>query len=138
MVEIKDGEIKDTQLGVCDHGIFTFMITVYYSPYHQGFGGYAMDRREKDMGRRIGTAYGLDSVMQLLKAMGVRYWEELPGLKIKCHIDRGRIIAIEKESVFNLEEHAKMFSEENAELKPAQSSDNIQPGDNISRFADLE
>lgn len=86
-------KIRKTSLGYEDHGIATFFLHCEGNGGGIGVGGTCLDTNEKhapegtpDLGRgeygRIGTAYGLDAIMQALDTAGVRAWEDLPGTNI--------------------------------------------------------
>ena len=75
-------KIKATSLGYEDHGIFTAYLTVDYAVGTQGVGGYALDRYDKPNDRRIGTAYGHEWIIRVLRACGVDRWEKLVGRTI--------------------------------------------------------
>ena len=78
MIE-KIGRIKSTLFGVEDHGIMTFWLEFDFGSSGQSFGGYCLDtysEKEKD---RIGTAGGMDAIIQILKVCGVEKWEDIEG-----------------------------------------------------------
>ena len=98
MLEIKNATITRTMLGVEDHGIFTFMLTLDYGGTGQGAGGYSLDEFVKDesagRGRRVGTAYGMDLIMAVLKVVGVEKWEDLKGEHIRVRCEHVKVHAI--------------------------------------------
>lgn len=83
-------KIKDTFLGVEDHGVFTFILDVEYdSGMSQGVGTMILDKPEFENPEeqtgyksRHGTAFGMEMIMQVIKAVGVKNWEELKGKNI--------------------------------------------------------
>lgn len=79
----KNAVIKSTHLGVEDHGILTCYLHLDYGGSGQGFGGYSLDTPVKDdKGKflhRVGTAFGMEFINQVLKTLGASSWEELPG-----------------------------------------------------------
>lgn len=95
-MEIKNAKITSTTLGHEDHGIFTCMIYLDYGDSSgQGFGGYALDIPKKDTkGKflsRVGTSYGMQFIIELLKVVGVDKWEDLPGEYIRVEAEHTEI-----------------------------------------------
>jgi hypothetical protein len=75
-------KIETTFLGVEDHGILTATLRVNYGGASQSIAGYALDDKPSegpDGRHRRGTAEGVEFVARLLRACGVRSWEQLPG-----------------------------------------------------------
>lgn len=95
--EIKNAKIDGVRLGYEDHGIFTCSLTMNYGGAGQGFGGYSLDtpngKRGKDS-RRIGTAYGMEFLIHVLKTVGVDTWEELKGKHIRVDCEWGKVHGI--------------------------------------------
>lgn len=64
----------------------------------QSFGGYALDEPRKDANGkhlgRFGTAYGMDWIQGLLRALRVECWEKLKGQFIRIDHDHGQIYRI--------------------------------------------
>jgi hypothetical protein len=81
-------KIRNTTLGYEDHGIFTLWLHVDYGGAGQGIGGYALDeyiKREGEgplRGDRFGTSYGMQFIIEVMKAVGVEKWEDVPGKTI--------------------------------------------------------
>lgn len=94
MTEERIGKIKSTMLGWEDHGIFTFFLDLDYGGSQQGAGGYGLDEPIQINGShytRQGTVYGLEFIMRVLQAAGVRKWEELPGRTLYAIIEDGLV-----------------------------------------------
>lgn len=98
MKEIRNAIIDSTFLGTEDHGIFTFMLALKWGNCGQGFGGYALDTplRDKDdkFVRRVGTAYGMEVIIQLLETLGIESWEKLPKTPVRIECDYSKIYRI--------------------------------------------
>ena len=82
--EIKNAKIISTSLGGEDHGIFTIYIHLDYGGVCQAFGGWSLDTPDKKSPKefhkgRVGTAYGMNFIMNVLHTLGVSTWEKLPG-----------------------------------------------------------
>lgn len=78
--ELHPGKIESTMLGTEDHGIFTFCLNVNYGGSAQGVGLMCLDKPvERYSSERIGTAYGHDLIIRVLKTVGVDDWEQLKG-----------------------------------------------------------
>ncbi len=84
-------------LGTEDHGIMTCYIYLDYGGSGQGFGGWAFDD-PVDKGttnfRRVGTAFGIDFIMQLLKAVGAKKWEDLLGMYVRVDASHSKVSRI--------------------------------------------
>ena len=96
-LEIRNGKITETFLGIEDHGIFTFMLYLDYGGSGQGAGGYGLDTPIKVGGtfvRRIGTAGGMSLIMEILSVVGVEKWEDLKGKHIRVKSDYDKVHAI--------------------------------------------
>lgn len=91
---IVNGRIENTYLGTEDHGIFTFMIGIDHEDGHQGFGTYGLDAWVEAAQRRVGTAYGLEMIKGVLRAVGVEKWEDLVGQTIRLRCTHTEISAI--------------------------------------------
>ena len=86
-----NAQIKSTKLGFIANGICSFdLILDIQGGGGVCIGGWALDRPDEKKRKRIGTAYGMDVIMQILQVVGVDTWEELKGkyIRIKdCHLD---------------------------------------------------
>jgi len=80
-MSIKNAKIESTHLGLEGHGIFTFSLHLKLENSNQGFGNFAWISSE--------------AIYEVLKAVGVDKWEDLPGkmIRINCEGD-GVIVAI--------------------------------------------
>lgn len=92
--EIKNAKIKRTLLGNEDHGIFTCRIYLDYGGLSQSFGDYALDQFNKDKNERVGTAFGLQFIKEILKVLEVKSWEDLPGTFLRVECDWGKVYRI--------------------------------------------
>lgn len=93
-MDTTNARIKSTSLGYEDHGIMTFYLHLDYGGGGQGFGGYGLDDFDKEKDRRVGTAFGLEAIIQVLKTVGVDTWEKLPGTPVRVRQNHMRIQAI--------------------------------------------
>lgn len=82
--ETINGRVVRTFLGVEDHGIFTFSISIDYGSAGQAYGNYALDGWDETLGRRIGIAFGIEAIKAVLKTLGVESWEKLPGTHLRA------------------------------------------------------
>lgn len=121
-----NAKIDSTQLGMEYHDIMTYHLSLDYGDSsHQGFGGFTLDGPYKENGEfveRRGSAYGMESIMQILKTVGVSHWEDLPGKHIRVKRDyqanNSRIIAIghiTKDKWFEPEEFGKRYFPEESD-----------------------
>jgi len=73
------GKIKSTMLGIEDHGIMSFSLEFDFGGAGQAFCGYALDDYSEELKRRVGTAGGMDLMIGIIKACGVKKWEDIQG-----------------------------------------------------------
>ena len=112
----ENGRITETMLGIEDHGIMTFHIFIEFEKGECGYGGYALDSYDQKTGRRVGSAAGMQAIMEILDCVGVEKWEDLTGAFIRCeHTGWGgkilRIGNLIKDKWFSLEEFFKKTKE---------------------------
>lgn len=81
---IQNAKITSTQLGDEDHGIMTCYLMLEGDGWGCAFGGFALDTFDKTLNRRVGTAAGLDAIMELMKTLEVNKWEDLTGQYVRC------------------------------------------------------
>ena len=81
--EIRNAKIVNTMLGREDHGIMTFMITVEWSAYVCGIGGYCLDSYNRETKQRVYSAKSMEAISKILDTVGVDTWEELKGKYIR-------------------------------------------------------
>jgi len=105
---IKNAQIEDTTLGF-DRGCLTCVLALDYGDDSgQCFSLPILD--EWVEGRRVGTAYGTEAIIDILQTVGVGSWEELRGKHVRTSIEDGlvrRIGNILKDVWFSPEELAK-------------------------------
>lgn len=83
MNNIENGRITGTTLGYEGHGIFSLYLHVEFDGGGCSYGGYALDEYDKEKKQRIGTAYGHDSIIAVLRVLEVEKWEAIPGTFIR-------------------------------------------------------
>ena len=72
--------VEDATLEIEDHGILTCWLSLNKEDgLHQGFGGYSLDGYDEELKRRLGTASGMDWVLQLLQTFSCRKLEDIKG-----------------------------------------------------------
>lgn len=82
------GKIRETFLGFQDHGILTAWLTIEDGLYTQGtpammgFEEPKPGMDYKDPKNRQGSAFGMEFVRRIIKAVGVEKWEDLMGRTI--------------------------------------------------------
>ena len=94
MAETKNARIRDTVLGIEDHGIMTFMLNLEYDGSGQGAGGYGLDGYDKDKKRRYGYGTSITMLRRILEVVGVETWEQLPGKHIRVRATHEGVEAI--------------------------------------------
>lgn len=90
----KIGKVKETYLGIEDHGLMTAVIDLDYGGSIQGAGMYRLDCWHEETQRSWGTAFGMEFIMRLLKAFGVRRWEELKGRTVYALVEDSLVVGI--------------------------------------------
>lgn len=96
-IETKNAVIESTTLGYEGHGIFSAYLQLSYGGSGQSFGGYAMDEYvgvRGERGARIGTAYGMDFIIAVMKTVGVESWEDLKGKHIRVTASSDKVHSI--------------------------------------------
>lgn len=113
---VRNARITSTMLGIEDHGIMTFFITVEWSGGGVGIGGYNLDANAtNDHGiRQGGAAY--QAIRCILETVGVDSWEKLKGQLVRIDEDGAgtrvsKIGNIIKDQWFDLAEYMKKVSQ---------------------------
>lgn len=93
---ILNAKISSTHFGYEDHNILTCWLNLDFGSSGQGFGGYSLDSYDKSQEKRIGTAFGLEFIANIIDVVGVQSWEELKGqlIRVKKEDEFGRILSI--------------------------------------------
>jgi hypothetical protein len=94
-MEEKIAKIERVFLGREDHGIFTCIVSFNYGNSGQSGGMYALDEpdHESEPFRRRGTAFGMEFVIRLIDAVGVREFSELADKTVIALIDERGMVA---------------------------------------------
>jgi len=87
-IKVKNAVIKNTMLGVEDHGILTFILHLDYGGEGQGAGLYSLGSGKP---RSYVT---MQIIEDILKIVGVDSWEELPGKHIRVKASHSKVYAI--------------------------------------------
>lgn len=76
--------ITETKLGTGDSGFgrITFELIMKDWEGSQAFGGASLSVKNQDTGLQMGTDYGMEIVIQVLRVVGVPRWEELCGKRV--------------------------------------------------------
>jgi hypothetical protein len=67
---IEPARVESFSFGDPDHGIFTLNLKFTGNSWGQGLGGWVLDTYDDTLERRIGTAYGLDLIMEVVSRIG--------------------------------------------------------------------
>ena len=80
----EEGVIEETHLGVEDHGIFTFNLAFSFPGSGQSFGNLALDTYSSEVEKRIGTAFGMQAIIDVIHVVTGEYgsWEKLQGRRV--------------------------------------------------------
>ena len=74
---LKLAKVESASFEIKERGILNFWVNVAYEDgCNQGVGGLALDTWNKDLERRVGTAYGCEMIRQLLLFFGVNNLNE--------------------------------------------------------------
>lgn len=109
--------IKSTMLGYEDHGVFSAYLECEWAGAGVSVGGYFLDT-VTDVGR-VGTAFGLDQIIQILRTVGVGKWEALKGHPLIVLFADGRAVGIAgttNDKVLIFQEHADKWHDSGAVL----------------------
>ena len=87
-MKIENAEIKATQLGVEDHGIFSFSIFMDGEGWGTWFGGITLDGYDKEKDCRIGWDKAIPMLTEIMNVVGVRNWEDLKGKLVRVEVGR--------------------------------------------------
>ncbi len=90
-MEIKNAKIVSTKLGYEYHGIFTCSLQLDYGGVRQSFGGYTLDSYSKELKRRIGSAFGMNFLIGMLKTLDIESWEDLVGQNIRVQCSHTKV-----------------------------------------------
>lgn len=94
MTEIVNAVIRNISLGYEDHGIFTAYLHLDHEKGIQSFGGYFLDTYDEELKMRLGKAWGLQFIIQVMKVIGVDKWEDLQGKHIRADLEHTKIHGI--------------------------------------------
>lgn len=94
MDEERIAKVTQATLGWEEHGIFTCWLYLNYGNSAQGAGGYALDRYDKAVNHRVGTAWGLEFIMRLMRVFDVQDWGQLVGKTCHAVIQDGRVVGL--------------------------------------------
>jgi hypothetical protein len=90
-MEPKNGIIKETFLGFDDTGMFTMAVTVSYGAKQQLYGLFALDDFDEETNTRVPTKYCCKCVMEFLKIVDARCWEDLINKPVRVKATDERI-----------------------------------------------
>lgn len=113
--EIKNAKIQSTDLGPVSHGCMQFWINLDYGSSGQGFGGFILDNYDESKDKRVGTAYGLMAIMEVLRVVGVDKWEDLVGKSVRAEANMNNVKRLGhflKDEWLDLKELADEFKDE--------------------------
>ncbi len=94
MTKQKNACIQSVSFGMGDHGHMSLMLHLDYGGSSQGFGGYSLDTYDTDRKRRVGTAWGLEWIMQLMETLKVTDFSQLTGLLVRVEADFNEVYRI--------------------------------------------
>lgn len=113
--DVINAKIIGTSLGRCDHGMMTFGLHLSWECYGQTFGGYALDRYDREKKEYVGFPDSIEVIAEILSVVGVSEWEDLLGKYIRF-VDRGndtirKIGNITEDKWFDIDEFYKKSQE---------------------------
>lgn len=86
-VVIENAVINSVMLGYEGHGIFTCWLMLSGDGWGIGFGGYALDTYDNTQNKRVGTVYGMNYIIELLKTFEVETIDELKNKPLRVVFD---------------------------------------------------
>lgn len=85
----KIAKIADTLLGYEDHGIFTLILYLDYGDStSQGAGMYSLDSFDEKRKRRVGTEFGMEFIIRIMRVCGVNDWSKVKGTTVLALFDK--------------------------------------------------
>ncbi len=93
-IETKNAIITHTQLGEEDHGIFVATICFDYGGTQQCLNGWALDTYDKKLEKRIGIVEGMKFIIEFMKVIEVRYWENIKGTHVRVECSHKEIYKV--------------------------------------------
>lgn len=96
MREIVNAQIKSTSLGAGDAPCFTCYLHLEFDGGGVSFGGYSLDKFDKELDKRIGVGMSIDFIQEIMDVVGVSTWEQLKGKYIRLDTEGwgGRALGI--------------------------------------------
>jgi hypothetical protein len=82
--EIENAVIERARLGIEDHGILTFLVSLKYQGGGQGFGGYSLEGRG-------GGNFCPAVIREILTTVGVEEWTDLVGKPVRADHDWSKV-----------------------------------------------
>jgi len=89
-MELKNAVISRAWIGIEDHGILSFMLTLNYGGSAQGFGGVSLDWGKPGEKKSAPSSW----IREILEVVEVPSWHELQGKSVVAIIDRGMVVGI--------------------------------------------
>lgn len=107
-------KITGTNLGWESHGILTAHLNLSAESAGVSAGGYCLDERDPEsdsygLDGRVGTAYGLDHIMSIMRTVGVEKWEDLPGKYVVALWDKEALWGARCIGIANITDTNKMM-----------------------------
>lgn len=79
MTTTENATITRVEIGIEDHGILTMGVWLEGDGWGVMYGGFALDRYDKTLKRRVGTELLAECVLRLLETFKVQQLDELKG-----------------------------------------------------------
>jgi len=93
-MEIKNAIIKDTFLGVEDHGFFTFILHLDYGGSGQAAGLFLLDSTHEKYKLTTTGLFVTPLLREIFNISGVDCWEDLKGKHIRVKSDNEKVVSI--------------------------------------------
>jgi len=90
--DVENAKITSTFLGIEDHGILTWGITLSGEGWGQGFGNRSWDHKEGEL-RIANSGFGT-TIRELLETLDIHKWEDLRGQLVRVDHDFGCVYRI--------------------------------------------
>lgn len=89
--EIVNAVLDTAELCIEGHGIFTCLLSFDFGGFHQGMGAYGLCHFDKQQDRRVGTAYGCDFIMRVMRVLEVERWADVKGQHVRVRRENGMV-----------------------------------------------
>lgn len=79
----QEATVASIYLGLEDHGVLTTFVNLHFDgSISQSYGGYSLDTYDAEVGYRVGTAFGCEVIVQMLRFFRVAQLSDAAGTRV--------------------------------------------------------